>query len=110
MLGILRADHPHWIGRNRILASASSRSRLSARGHRRDQPQSGAGRASGVWCRSRQPTWERATACRCGRRISEDRDGGASDISTTMIYTHVLKVGSAGVRSPIDALLQGGMG
>jgi hypothetical protein len=25
-------------------------------------------------------------------------------VSTTMIYTHVLKVGGGGVRSPLDAL------
>ncbi|WP_426729533.1 integron integrase [Enterobacter cloacae complex sp. 357B1] len=35
-----------------------------------------------------------------------NRAGSArpSDVSTTMIYTHVLKVGGAGVRSPLDAL------
>ena len=30
---------------------------------------------------------------------------GDSDVSTTMIYTHVLKVAAGGTASPLDALL-----
>lgn len=30
---------------------------------------------------------------------------GRSDVSTTMIYTHVLKVAARGTASPLDALL-----
>jgi integrase len=32
---------------------------------------------------------------------------GHKDVSTTMIYTHVLNRGGSGVRSPADALTQG---
>ena len=34
---------------------------------------------------------------------------GHADVSTTMIYTHVLKVGGGGVRSPLDSLLPDAM-
>jgi site-specific recombinase XerD len=33
---------------------------------------------------------------------------GHKDVSTTMIYTHVLNRGPSGVRSPADELLGGG--
>ena len=29
---------------------------------------------------------------------------GHADVATTMIYTHVLKVGGGGVQSPLDSL------
>jgi Phage integrase family len=32
---------------------------------------------------------------------------GHADVSTTMIYTHVLKLGGGAVRSPLDALRAG---
>ena len=32
---------------------------------------------------------------------------GPSDVSTTMVYTHVLNKGGRGVRSPLDRLEQG---
>ena len=35
---------------------------------------------------------------------------GHRDVSTTMIYTHVLNQGGRGVRSPLDQLGQGGEG
>ena len=68
--GILRAAHPHWIERDRILASAGRRSRLTRDiaviGRIERRP------CVGMRCRSRSPVRERATACRCESRISED--------------------------------------
>jgi hypothetical protein len=41
-----------------------------------------------------------------GRAVDfPDGWGGHQDVTTTMIYTHVLNRGPAGVRSPVDRLL-----
>ena len=39
------------------------------------------------------------------RRACASRSVLAADVSTTMIYAHVLKVGGGAVRSPLDALM-----
>jgi hypothetical protein len=40
----------------------------------------------------------------CGQIRGPKFGLGHSDVSTTMIYTHVLNVGGAGVRSPFDTM------
>ena len=41
--------------------------------------------------------------------MAGQRDAGAgADVSTTMIYTHVLNKGGKGVKSPLDLLCGGG--